>query len=212
MARLMRNSWSDPDHSARYLARAGDIPHRHEGDGVILDDVVGTLPGPVLDLGCGDGRLSALVLDAFPGSTALLLDFSPTMLAAARRRFDGHDGVRVVRHDLDDPLPTGERFAAVISSLAIHHVDDDRKRVLFSEIADRLEDGGVFCNLDVVRSPTPALHARWRADMGVEDDPSDHLTAVGDQLGWMRDAGLDDVDCIWKWRGLALMRGARRAR
>jgi hypothetical protein len=29
------------------------------------------------------------------------------------------------------------------------------------------------------------------------------------QLGWLRDAGLADVDCIWKWRSLALMRGER---
>jgi hypothetical protein len=32
------------------------------------------------------------------------------------------------------------------------------------------------------------------------------------QLQWLREAGLEDVDCIWKWRSLALLRGATATR
>ena len=119
----------------------------------------------------------------------------------------------VVRHDLTEPLPasgtTGGTFDAVVSSFALHHVDEARKRSLFDELAHRLSPGGVLANLDIVASPTPALHARWREEMGSPEDPSDLLSDLGDQLGWLRQAGLDDVDCIWKWRSLALMRGRR---
>jgi hypothetical protein len=31
------------------------------------------------------------------------------------------------------------------------------------------------------------------------------------QLRWLDAAGLRNVDCIWKWRSLALMRGERPA-
>ena len=48
------------------------------------------------------------------------------------------------------------------------------------------------------------------AEMGAADDPSDRLCALEPQLGWLRDAGLEDVDCIWKWRSLALLRGTVR--
>ena len=65
----------------------------------------------------------------------------------------------------------------------------------------------ICANLDIVESPTPALHAQWRAEMGATDDPSDQLCPLWPQLKWLCEAGLTDVDCIWKWRSLALMRG-----
>jgi trans-aconitate methyltransferase len=205
------NLWDRPDHAAGYLARAHAVPHRTEGESVLVGDLSGCLPGRLLDLGCGDGRLTELLLAAYPGSAAVCVDFSDTMLAAAAERLDGV--AEVVRHDLTAPLPAegpaGGRFDAVVSSFALHHLPDARKRDLFCELAGRLSTDGVLANLDIVTSPTPALHARWREEMGVDDDPSDQLCDLATQLGWLAEAGLDDVDCIWKWRSLALMRGRR---
>ncbi len=92
----------------------------------------------------------------------------------------------------------------MVTSLAVHHVTDERKRTLYAEVAGRLTPGGVFANLDIVASPTPALHDRWRDEMGARDDPTDILCAMTDQLEWIAEAGLQNVDCIWKWRSLAL--------
>jgi tRNA (cmo5U34)-methyltransferase len=212
-AHTVPNRWVEADHSADYLARADTLPHRREGEGVLARDLATALPGRILDLGCGDGRLTALLLAEHPTATAVCVDLSPTMLAAVRARFDGDDRVVVVAHDFAEPLPSGaefgEPFAAVVSSLAIHHATDDRKRDLYAEMAARLVPGGVLANLDIVRSPTQSLHDRWRDEMGARDDPSDVLCDMNSQLEWIRDAGLHDVDCIWKWRSLALMRGER---
>jgi hypothetical protein len=42
---------------------------------------------------------------------------------------------------------------------------------------------------------------------GVADDPEDRLASVEDQVRWMADAGLVDADCLWRWRGFALLVG-----
>jgi len=202
------NSWVDVDKALEYLARADTLPHRAEGEGVLVRDVVKCLPGRVLDLGCGDGRLTALVLAAYPESTAICVDMSPPMLDAVAERFEGDDRVTIAAHDLEEPLLFDGPFDAVISSLAIHHVDDERKQSLDAEVASLLTPGGVFANLDIVQSPTQALHDQWRDEMGARDDPSDRLAPMEPQLQWLRDAGLQEVDCIWKWRSLALLRGA----
>ena len=75
------------ERTAEYLARADRLPHRGEGEVVLVKDLAGALPGRVLDLGCGDGRLTALVLEAYPESTAICVDMSPPMLEAATERF-----------------------------------------------------------------------------------------------------------------------------
>ena len=136
------------------------------------------------------------------------------MLTRARERFAGDDRATIARHDLDDPLPGDDSFDVVVSSFAIHHVPDERKRSLYAECAERLRPGGAFLNLEHVASPTVALHEAFLAELGIDpadDDPSNLLAPVEDQLGWLRDAGFVDVDCHWKWRELALLAGAKPA-
>ena len=205
----MPNPWVDGDKTTEYLARADRLPHRGEGEGVLVRDLDRALPGQILDLGCGDGRLTALLLGAYPQSVATCVDMSPPMVEAAANRFRGDDRVSIVLHDFADELPFEGPYDAIVTSLAVHHVTDERKRSLYAEIARLLATGGVFANLEIVASPTQALHDQWRDEMGTRDDPADVLADLVSQLTWISDAGLDNVDCIWKWRSLALLRGER---
>jgi tRNA (cmo5U34)-methyltransferase len=205
------NLWSTAEHALGYLARVDMIPHRTEGEAELL----AWLPRPtsrVLDLGSGDGRLLALVRLTFPDADAVALDFSETMLERLRTRFAG-EPVTIISHTLDEPLPDSlGAFDAIVSSFAIHHVSDARKRALYGEIFTRLAPGGVFCNLEHVASPTPALHERFLSQLGVapeDDDPSNKLLDVETQLAWLREIGFAEVDCHWKWRELALLAGSR---
>ena len=206
------NRWREPAWAQRYLAERDGIPRRREGFAA-LAELVGA-PRRVLDLGTGDGITLALVLDASPGATGVGLDFQPEMLERADARFEGDARVALLQHDLDEPLPPSlGTFDLVVSSFAIHHVADERKRALFGEVYARLEPDGAFVNLEHVDSPTQRLHDEFLTAIGKsreQDDPSNKLAAVGAQLAWLRDAGYTDVDCFWKWRELALLAGWRR--
>ena len=130
------------------------------------------------------------------------------MLARARERFVSDPRVDVRALDLTESIDGLGTADVVVSGFALHHLEDERKRSLFGEVATQLRPGGVFANLEVVRSATPELHATFRAAIGrVADDPEDRLSPVEDQLTWMRDAGLQQVDCVWRWRGFALLVG-----
>lgn len=205
------NEYQSVEHALRYLASADKIPHRVEGEAALLDEVPAGARR-ILDLGTGDGRLMALVLLKCPSARGIAVDFSPTMLEAARARFSGDGRVEVADHDLGRPLEDWGRFDVVCSSFAIHHVSHERKRVLYGEVFRCLEPGGVFVNLEHVDSPTPGLHLRFLEALGLgpgEEDKSNILLDVETQLRWLRELGFEHVDCLWKWRELALLAGVK---
>jgi tRNA (cmo5U34)-methyltransferase len=180
--------------------------------------MLGRPPGTVLDLGAGTGLLSRRVLEAHPAAQLTLLDAAPAMLAEAEKAL-GTRATYVVG-DLADELPDGP-WDAVVSALAIHHVTDDTKRTLFARVHEALAPGGVFVNAEQVAAPTRFLedvhakaheaHARaagsddaeWVAARGRME--ADRCATLDDQLGWLREAGFADVDCIYKRHSFAVL-------
>lgn len=206
------NRWVTDEWAQRYLHDRDAIPYRQQGYEVMLELLDGRRVGRVLDLGTGDGLTLGLVLRAFPAATGVAIDFNAEMLRRARARFADEPRVEIIEHDLDDPLPDLGTFDAIVSSFAIHHCSPRRQRRLYAEVFDRLTPGGVFCNLEHVDSPTPELHREFLAAIGVkpeDDDPSNQLVGAERQLRWLRTIGFEQVECIWKWRELALLHGRR---
>jgi tRNA (cmo5U34)-methyltransferase len=56
---MSENLWPDVDHALAYLALADTIPHRTDGEQVLLEVLTGAdVPmSRVIDLGTGDGHL-----------------------------------------------------------------------------------------------------------------------------------------------------------
>jgi tRNA (cmo5U34)-methyltransferase len=174
--------------------------------------------GRVLDLGAGTGLLSRFVLRARPDVHVTLVDGDSAMLARARTHLD--PATPLLHRDLRDELPAGP-WDAVVSSMAIHHLEHPDKRDLFRRIRAALGESGVFVNAEQILGPTPWLQARnmrWWEDaaraLGSDDDEIarahvrfqlDREATVEDQLGWLRDAGFTHVDCVWKHYRFALL-------
>jgi tRNA (cmo5U34)-methyltransferase len=160
----MPNQWSSADHALKYLEIADKIPHRIEGEGVVLDQV-SKKAQRILDLGTGSGRLLALLKIDRPQAQGVALDFSPVMLDAVKTQFADDDTVQVIAHNLELPLPSLGSFDVVVSSFAIHHLSHERKRSLYQEIFALLEPGEFFVIWSMWLRPRPKFMSSfgWRS-------------------------------------------------
>lgn len=165
----------------------------------------------VLDLGAGTGLLAAQVLAARPSADVVLLDGAPAMLDRAREALGDRAGY--VAADLAEPLPAGP-WDAVVSALAIHHLDDAGKAALFGRVRAALREGGIFVNAEQVAGPTPwldrvyrdrheaaartlgATDAEWAG--ALERMAHDRCASVEWHLEALREAGFADADCLFK--------------
>jgi len=85
--------WSSPQNALAYLNVADNLPHRSEGESVLIDHLPENTKR-VLDLGTGDGRLIKLIKADYPDIEAVALDVSPTMLKSARDHFAGDSRIK----------------------------------------------------------------------------------------------------------------------
>ncbi|MGH9064592.1 MAG: class I SAM-dependent methyltransferase [Acidimicrobiales bacterium] len=97
----------------------------------------------VLDAGCGTGRVTELVLGAFPAVRVVAFDASPEMIAEARSRLAPYgERVSFAVGDLLDPvLPALPGPAGAVLSTATFHWVHDHDR-LFANLAGALRSGG----------------------------------------------------------------------
>jgi len=172
-------------------------------------------PIDVLDLGAGTGLFAQQVFGKCPLGRFALWDVAVKMLNVARERF--HEHPEQFRYVVDDyrNLGKAESFDMVISSLSIHHLEDDEKRELFRRIYEVLRDQGIFINIDLIRGPTPALEEfywkNWLEKIRRAGAPEDEIQAgierrqaydrdatLEDQLRWLREAEFTDVDCVYR--------------
>lgn len=169
----------------------------------------------VLDLGAGTGLFSLHVWRKFPQGKFTLFDLAPKMLDVARLRFQDSPG-QFQYEEMDFRNLQGQsQFDVVISSLSIHHLDQNEKRRLFSAIYHILRQGRVFINVDQIKGPTKHLRdlywSNWLDHVRGQDASEQQIQAsierrkaydkddlLVDQLRWLDEAGFENVDLIYK--------------
>ena len=77
-------------------------------------------PGPILDIGCGNGVITQRIAWAFPDRHVIGIDFSPEQIAYAQVN---HVTPNLIYHVADaDALPAGP-FAAIVSLCVMQYLD-----------------------------------------------------------------------------------------
>jgi len=195
----------------------------------------------ILELCCGEGVLAGAILAQFPDCVLYGLDGSPKMLAKARANLSAYkERFFGEQFDLTDTTWRKRNWncRAVVSSLAIHHLDAAEKRKLYQDVYLMLEPGGVLIIADLV-----ALASSLGVELAAQDwdqtvrqralvtdgsldkfeifqreawnlyrnpDPDfDKPSPLLDQLIWLGIAGFSSVDVFWMKAGHAIFGGEK---
>ena len=175
----------------------------------------------LLDLGAGTGILSEFVTKKTHPSSLSLLDESPEMLAKAEIRLAKYRPTLYIQK-FADPLPEGN-FNAIISALAIHHLQDEEKRSLFSRIYQSLVPGGVFINAEQVLGPSKwheklydEMHLNSARALGSSEDEIraaqermsfDRCIPLSTQIKCLHEIGFERADTYFQWFRFAVYAG-----
>jgi ubiquinone/menaquinone biosynthesis C-methylase UbiE len=117
----------------------------------------------VLEIGCGTGNVTTRVKRAAPGADVVGIDPDPLALARSQRKVAGLSGIRFERAYAQQlPFEDGE-FDRALSSMMLHHLDEDVKAGALAEVYRVLRPGGQFHILDIGGHATVhhGLAARW---------------------------------------------------
>ncbi|HOW96918.1 MAG TPA: class I SAM-dependent methyltransferase [Kiritimatiellia bacterium] len=109
-------------------------------------------PMAALDVGCGTGTLTRQLhaaIPAGPGRRVVGLDAAEAMIAVARRKAAGREGLEF-QAALAEELPHADgTFDRAISTFFFHHLNYDLKRRALAELWRILRPGGQAAILDV---------------------------------------------------------------
>jgi tRNA (cmo5U34)-methyltransferase len=235
------SEWTEKDSSVYREIADMAVPRRDE----MMRTLVAAVPFAaaetvrIVEVGCGEGHLSARLLEAFPQSTITALDGSESMRAQATARLAAFgDRVRVRAFELASLDWWDVMFGAdvVISSLCLHHLNDAKKQYLYKAAADRMSPRGALLIADVIEP----MHASARTLAADEWDASARAQAAGagepelfsrfldakwnhfrfpDEMDrpsalfhhfvWLKHAGFAAVDCYWTFAGHAVFGGLK---
>ena len=216
--------WKSDEVIKQWAARANARGRQRIGHWQIMAEILPFEPSDeftFLDLGAGMGAAAKVLLELYPKSNAVLAEFSPQMIAEGTRDLEDYSGrFRYVEFDMLAgawPAEIPDHLDAVITSLCIHHMPDDRKQGLFSEIYERLAPGAWYVNYDPVTSTDPIVEATWqhandRGDPEAEEKRRNrteleqarfenhvrYMIPLDQQLAYFRAAGFEGVDVYWK--------------
>ncbi|MGH8226765.1 MAG: class I SAM-dependent methyltransferase [Steroidobacteraceae bacterium] len=188
-----------------YEWNAEDYAGHSRGQEVFARELLASLDlrpdDEVLDIGSGDGRMTAIIAEQVPRGRVVGVDSSPDMVRHARAAFVGRERPNLTFLQADaSALPFDSQFSVVYSSAVLHWVVDHQPvlagitralRPAGRLIAQMGGHGNVVTMITAMQ--TVARRGQWAAAFEKFDSPYTFHRA-DDYERWLRAAGLEVLE------------------
>ena len=174
------DGWGDGyDDSVRRAEENNEYPFAGYSQvmNMIYSKVRQAAPAKVLDVGVGTAVLTQKLYDA--GCIITGMDFSPEMISAAQSKMPD---ARLIQWDFTHGLPpalAGERFDFIISTYALHHLEDIKQTEFIIQLLGLLSPQGKLLLGDVCFQSDQALSQCKEASGDLWDDEENYIVFSG---------------------------------
>ncbi len=145
------------------------------------------------------------------------------MIENAKKRLKSYPALKFMQTTFHELINSNlfENFDFIVSSLAIHHLQKDEKKILWEYVYNHLNSGGFFLNIDVIRAPTENLK-NWYLQLLKEwivenetkmehlesfqnipdqykNNPDNNPDTMESQLNLLKSTGFKNVDGYYKY-------------
>ena len=127
----------------------------------LANPIDGNTPGAILDVGCGTGHLTELLIRRFPHAHVTAVDIAPGMIELAKRKFTGR-GIKLLCADAEEMSITKD-YDLIASNASLQWWNDTPRTLerLYSALADK----GTMCFSTFGRLTFSELHQSYNKAM-----------------------------------------------
>ena len=173
-------------------------------------------PKKILDLGCGPGNLTDLIIEKYPDAEIHMVDISEEMVKKCELKYKGNPNIHPHCMDFRKLNFEAGSFDLILSSISIHHINDENKYIMFWNVNHLLTPSGVFSYSDQFSGVNDEIYRKnisaWKDEtfqMGTTEsewkmwmehqDRHDYHTTLENQLVFMKKTGFSKIDCVWRY-------------
>lgn len=153
----------------------------------------------ILEIGCGIGTVSGLILKHIPNGSLLALDLSPDSIEVAKQRLSKYRNAEFVAADVME-YDIQRQFDMIVLPDVLEHIPMEHHHDLFVKLKQLLKPGGKI----VIHIPNP-WHLDWCRAQGMEMQIIDQALFLPLIVDNLKDTGLFvsylEIYSIWVKEG-----------
>ena len=171
-----------------------------------------------LDLGCGNGVLSELILRKLPHSFVTGFDLTDSMLEAYENKLSNYVGRYECKLGDFQTDSIGEGYDIIIAGLSLHHLNWEEREKFYQRLYSALNSNGIFISRDIIIDEDQAIrkdqYSYWKEFMKSQGEDfefmyskhmeKDYPMTLTDHFEWLRKAGFSRVACQWRLYNFAI--------